>query len=347
MTLQYFPGEKELTNLITIPANDKRIGMDNFILHDSHWPKISVPSQLSWEQVHVSCKFLAAKIYQKNKERGYGIPIRLWGIPSGGAIVASLICAYAHEQIVQVENPEDATAIVDDIYDSGETLQPWISVLPCYVLVNKGPECPAVLVPASYTDSKEEFVQLPWENSVQRGERLVTRMLQMIGEDPSREGLIETPARVVRSWNELYGGYKVDPVKLLKTFEAPSDEMVVVRNILFASACEHHLLPFHGSVDVGYLPNKRIVGLSKIPRLVDAFAKRLQVQERMTSEIANTLNHALQPHGVGVVVRGYHLCSSIRGVGKPGTEMVTQSLLGLFRDEPDVRSEFLQLTHRS
>lgn len=173
-------------------------------------------------------------------------------------------------------------------------------------------------------------------------ERLVVALLRMLGEDPRREGLRETPRRVLAAWAERTSGYAQDPEHLLSTdFDSDGyDEMIVCRNIRFYSTCEHHLLPFVGLATVGYVPRHRIVGLSKLARLVECYARRLQVQERMTSQIANTMQSVLDPLGVGVVVRAQHLCMACRGVMKPEADMVTCSLTGVFR-EAVVRAEFM------
>ncbi len=175
-------------------------------------------------------------------------------------------------------------------------------------------------------------------------EQAVVQLLKYIGEDPAREGLKRTPHRVVKAYDELCSGYSMDPARILATtFNEPCDEMVIVRDLRFWSLCEHHMLPFHGMVTVGYLPRDRIVGLSKIGRLVHCFSRRLQVQERMTQEIANAIMEFLHPQGVGVIVKATHLCMEMRGV-KSGAEMVTSCLLGQFRD-PATRAEFLQMKH--
>ncbi len=176
----------------------------------------------------------------------------------------------------------------------------------------------------------------------------VRAILVAIGEDPAREGLADTPGRVERQWAELTSGYSADPaISLGTTFEVDYDEMVVVRDIAFYSLCEHHLLPFHGRVQVGYLPRGRVVGLSKIPRLVEAFAHRLQVQERMTQQIAETLMTHLDPKGVAVVVEAAHLCTMMRGVRQQEAVMITSAMLGTFRSDARTRSEFLTLISSS
>jgi len=179
-------------------------------------------------------------------------------------------------------------------------------------------------------------------------EEAVQRLLTAFGEDACREGLERTPERVARMYDELLAGYRVDPYKLINDalFEVDYNEMVIVRDIEYYSMCEHHLLPFLGRAHVGYIPNGKVIGLSKIPRVVDLFARRLQVQERMTNQIADFLNAALEPLGVAVVVEGVHLCSKIRGVKKANSKMVTSSMTGAFRNKEATRKEFLQLISR-
>jgi GTP cyclohydrolase I len=169
-------------------------------------------------------------------------------------------------------------------------------------------------------------------------------LMTNLGEDPTREGLIDTPMRVYRAWLEMLSGYEQEPEQILKMFaDANSDEMVVVSDIPFTSVCDHNMLPFIGHACVGYLPNGCVVGLSKIPRLVDAFAMRLQVQERLTEEIADAINKIITPKGVGVVIKAKHLCCGCRGVRKPEVLMTTSALRGAFKSDPATRSEFLSL----
>ena len=179
-------------------------------------------------------------------------------------------------------------------------------------------------------------------------EAALRQLFAEIGEEPQREGLRRTPERVRRMLDEVTSGYRVDMDALVNDaiFEAPFDDMVVLRDIEFFSLCEHHLLPFWGRAHVGYLPRGRIIGLSKIPRIVDAFARRLQVQERMTHEIAETLMDRLQPSGVGCVVEAAHLCAMMRGVKKAEARMVTSAMLGRFRSDHRTRGEFLSLIGR-
>jgi GTP cyclohydrolase IA len=176
-------------------------------------------------------------------------------------------------------------------------------------------------------------------------ERLVYDFLKELGEDPTREGLEKTPARVAKAYQYLTSGYgqRVEDILNDALFTEEYDEMVVVKDIDYFSMCEHHVLPFFGKAHVAYMPSRRIVGLSKIPRLVEMFSRRLQVQERLTTQIAHTINDVLQPRGVAVVIEGLHLCMLMRGVEKQNSKAVTSAMLGAFRDRPETRAEFMEL----
>lgn len=177
--------------------------------------------------------------------------------------------------------------------------------------------------------------------------KAVREILYAVGEDPDREGLQETPDRVARMYAEIFAGLHLDPaVHLRKTFTQKHDEMVLVTDIEFASCCEHHLLPFTGKAHVGYLPDGKIVGLSKLARVVEVVARRPQVQERMTEQVADLIMNELQPRGVGVIVEASHSCMTIRGVRKPGTSMRTSALRGIFKTNPATRAEFISLVRQ-
>ncbi|MHB1353386.1 MAG: GTP cyclohydrolase I FolE [Thiobacillus sp.] len=181
-------------------------------------------------------------------------------------------------------------------------------------------------------------------------EGAVRTLIAWAGDDPSREGLIDTPARVVRAYEEYFAGYLDDPAQVLaRTFSEVDgyDEMIVMTDIRFESHCEHHMAPIIGKAHVAYLPTHRVVGISKLARLVDIYAKRLQIQERMTVQIADTLNDVLQPQGVAVVIEGSHQCMTTRGVHKPGAAMVTSRMLGVFRSDVSTRREFLAMIGRT
>jgi GTP cyclohydrolase IA len=174
-------------------------------------------------------------------------------------------------------------------------------------------------------------------------EKLVRKLIGQI-DDPNREGLKDTPARVAKSFEKLYGGYNQNPKKLITVFDNEGyDEMIICRNIDFYSMCEHHMLPFFGKVYIGYLPDDKIIGLSKLPRMVEIFSRRLQNQERLTKQIADTLNTLLRPKGVGVVIKATHLCMKARGIEKENCEITTSAFTGLFKSQLNTRSEFLNL----
>ena len=176
----------------------------------------------------------------------------------------------------------------------------------------------------------------------------VKTLISWAGDDPTREGLVETPDRVIRAYREFFAGYEEDPEQVLaKTFEEVEgyDDAVIVRNIRVESHCEHHMVPILGVAHVGYIPNKRVVGISKLARIVDIFGKRLQTQETMTAQIADTINRVLEPKGVAVVIDAGHQCTSTRGIHKTESSTITSRMLGIFREKPETREEFMHLIH--
>jgi len=184
----------------------------------------------------------------------------------------------------------------------------------------------------------------------EEAEEAVRTLILWAGDDPEREGLLETPARVARSYNEFYAGYDQDPEQvLMKTFEETGgyDEMVLIRDIALDSHCEHHMVPISGKAHVAYIPNNRVVGISKLARVVEIFSKRLQIQEKMTVDIAATIDRVLKPQGVAVVIEASHQCMTTRGIRKPGADTVTSQMLGSFRDDPSTRREFLAMIRNS
>ena len=190
---------------------------------------------------------------------------------------------------------------------------------------------------------------LPSRPDRAEAERAVRTLLQWAGDDPDREGLRGTPDRVLRAYGEFFAGYREDPIKVLeRTFEetADYDEMIVVRDIRLESHCEHHMVPIIGKAHVGYLPAGRVVGISKLARVVDIFAKRLQIQEKLTAEVADTIDRVLQPRGVAVVIEATHMCMAMRGIHKTSSSTVTSRMLGGFRTDPTTRREFLTMIGR-
>ncbi|WP_420563907.1 GTP cyclohydrolase I FolE [Thalassobaculum sp.] len=184
----------------------------------------------------------------------------------------------------------------------------------------------------------------------EQAERAVRTLIEFVGENPDREGLQDTPKRVVKSYEELFSGYLYDPADILaRTFEEVEeyDEIVLLRDVRFESFCEHHMLPIIGTAHVAYFPNDRVVGISKLARVIDAYAKRMQIQERLTAQIAHAIETVLQPRGVAVVIESEHHCMSTRGVHKSGVSMVTTRMLGCFKEDPDRRREFYQLIDKA
>lgn len=275
---------------------------------------------------------------QKSAPYRSGMPI--YGIPRGGITAAYAVANAIPGAFRLVDNPKLAHAFVDDIIGTGATRDRFTTKygVPFVALFKQ----------------TDEWLVFPYERPLDGGDEsatdIVTRLLTFIGEDPTREGLKETPARVLKAWQEWGAGYKQDPASVLKTFKDGADgvdEMVIVHNIPVVSHCEHHLAPMHGMAHVGYIPNGKIVGLSKIPRLVKIFAQRLQVQERLTNQIADAMLEHLKPIGVGVTMRLEHGCMSSRGVHIHGSTTTTTALRGAMFDHPTTRAEFLQACRAS
>ena len=199
-------------------------------------------------------------------------------------------------------------------------------------------------------DTPARTSSLPDRPDREAAENAVRTLIRWAGDDPTREGLLDTPARVVRAYEEFFAGYLDDPVQILsRTFSEVEgyDEMIVMNDIRFESHCEHHMVPIIGKAHIAYLPDRRVVGISKLARLVDIYARRLQIQEKMTVQIADTLNDVLQPKGVAVVIEAAHQCMTTRGVHKPGATLVTSRMLGAFRSESATRREFLAIISRA
>jgi len=293
------------------------------------------------------CYNAAGRLWNRIKEER---PEYLYGIPRGGCLAALLVQSLAHRDgtfIPILDNPNSAqdTLIIDDLIDSGATARPF--ALEGYRIdaLYRKPHSPLDLAPGAVL--RDGWLCFPWEQGPKEGtgaEDLVTRLLQYIGEDPTRDGLKDTPKRVLKAWKDLTVGYQQDPQTILnKSFEQPHDELVVLRGIEFHSTCEHHLLPFYGTASVGYIPGQTVVGISKLARLVDCYARRLQIQERLTSQIAESIMSILKARGVGVVIKAKHSCMGCRGVMKPDSDMVTSVTTGVLREDPRARAEFMSL----
>lgn len=275
-------------------------------------------------------------------------PCAVYGIPRGGVPVAYLLAQ--RSGITAVNTPEEADFLVDDIIDSGVTADLWRTRYPekaFFALINKN----SVESICNGEESKKYlsagWLVFPWEGNEDGSiEDNIRRLLQFVGEDPARGGLLETPHRVAKAWAHWTSGYNKDPAHILKVFEDGADgcdEMVIVKDIPFYTHCEHHMAPFFGTATVAYIPDGKIVGLSKISRIVDLFARRLQVQERLTNQIADALATHLQPKGVGVVIRARHLCMESRGICQQGHHTITSALRGVLKEKPEARAEFMAL----
>lgn len=287
---------------------------------------------LSWSDIHDAVEGLADR-------HRHDPPASVYGVPSGGAPVALLVSR--HLDVPIVDTPLPNTLIVDDLVDSGRTASGYTGHR--FDALYRKPHSPAYYAPDAIEVT--DWLAFPWEKDGGDPTDAVVRLLEHIGEDPTRDGLLDTPRRVVKAWRELTVGYTMDPAEILATtFDVTCDEMITVRRVPFSSLCEHHILPFHGHATVAYIPSPggRIVGLSKLARLVDCYARRLQVQERLTAQIADAIDEHLQPIGVGVIVTASHTCMSMRGIGKPG-EMVTSKLTGALRNDAAARAEFMHL----
>lgn len=282
-------------------------------------------------------KNLIAKLAKKiDKNKFWNI----YGIPRGGyAIAIELGKLLDLDVITDEEYINGGTLVVDDLIDSGKTLSKYKNNKKAVIFV-KNKKTKLV---DYYVEEVNDWVKFPDEpeNEVQEH---ITRVMQYIGEDVSREGLIETPKRVQRAIDEIFSGYKQNPKDLMKTFtQGTCQEMVILKNCEFYSTCEHHMFPFFGHISIGYIPNKKVIGVSKLARLTDLFAKRMQIQERMTSQIADVLMKELDAKGVYVVCEGVHFCMRSRGVKKQDASMITSAVRGVFKKDAKARQEFLTL----
>lgn len=286
------------------------------------------------------------EVFERVNKIGVNTPGNVvYGVPRGGMCA----CMALGSEVQTTHLPDCATIILDDIVDSGTTRERYREEFP---------EIPfAALVDKIGEDAehfKDTWIVFPWEAHVLDGRPMeeegptdnVVRLLNFIGEDPKRDGLRDTPRRVLKALQEMTAGYYMDAKEILgRVFEQEHDEMIISKGIRFSSLCEHHMLPFTGVAAVGYVPSGgKIVGLSKLARVVNVFARRLQVQERLTSQIADAVQDALSPQGVAVVMKAHHSCMGCRGANQPDSEMVTSCMYGLFREDAAARAEFLRLS---
>lgn len=268
-------------------------------------------------------------IFQKITEKKHLLEFKkIFGVPKNGTILAFMIAQY-NVPCEVVMNVIEADVIVDDLIDSGQTKESY---------AKHGIEFVAL-----FEKREGVWLKFPWETESDI-ESAVIRQIEFIGENVKREGLRDTPARVIRSWSKLYGGYHDNPAEILHTtFNEKYDEVVLVRDIELYSTCEHHLLPFFGKCHIAYIPDKKIVGVSKLVRLMECFARRMQIQERLVNLIADSIQEHLTPKAVGVVIEAQHFCMTARGVEKQKSIMVTSALRGQFLTDVNARQEFLTL----
>ena len=293
---------------------------------------------LSHRDIESLCMKLGAYISIKHLW-GHVRPAKLYPIPRGGIAAAYAFVRRFNFEIT--DDPQDADFFFDDIIDSGATMEKWCDAYPgkpFLALIDKtSPDC----------EYKGDWIVFPWEVE---GESditdNITRVLQYIGEDVEREGLHDTPKRVAKAFGDWFSGYGRDPAEVLKVFEDGAedyDQMIVVKDIPIYSKCEHHMADIFGTVTIAYIPDGKIVGLSKLSRLADIFARRLQVQERLTNQIASSLQEHLAPKGVGVILKARHMCMESRGICQQGHHTITTSLTGVFLNEAATRAEFMAL----
>lgn len=289
--------------------------------------------ELNNKQLEELVAKLAVKI-DKTKVRN------IYGIPRGGYAIAILLGSMLEKPIiVSKEDILKDTLIVDDLIDSGKTLSEYPNNQKAVLFVKHGKTNQVDY----YVKEVNDWVKFPDEPQEEVQEH-ITRVMQYIGEDVSREGLLETPKRVQNAIDEIFSGYNQDPDTLMKVFKDGScQEMVILKNCEFYSTCEHHMFPFFGHISIGYIPNGKVIGISKLARLVDCFAKRMQIQERMTSQIADTIVEKLNPLGVIVICEGVHFCMRSRGVKKQDASMITSAVRGIFKEDSKARQEFLSL----
>lgn len=285
--------------------------------------------KVSWDEIFTKLETFSDWAFKHfpHKETGSISILKIYGVPKNGMLLTAFLKPYCG--FLKVTHLiEEADIILDDIIASGRTrdkYKKWFPEKPFYALYN--------------VSEKPEWLEFPWEEETDT-EDLIVRQIEYIGEDPLRKGLIDTPKRVVTMWDEIYSGYNQEVN--LTTFELVDvNEMIILKGIDFYSVCEHHLLPFFGKVAIGYLPQGGlVVGVSKLIRLIEKYSKRLQIQERMTMQIATVLMDVLKPLGVGVVVEAQHLCMMMRGVQSQNSVLTTNTMLGLFGSERGVKEEF-------
>lgn len=299
--------------------------------------------KLTHGHVHQLVQEMAEELTMSFTKTALDEGIKIYPIPRGGIPVAYALSRFMPNVRI-VDLPELADAFVDDLIDSGATEERYCDEFPETVFT-------ALLDKRDDITYRDSWVVFPWETADEEAgiEDNIRRIMQYIGEDPDREGLQETPARVAKAMSHWYSGYGKNPKDVMKVFKDGSegcDEMVVVEDIPFFSNCEHHMAPFFGTATIAYIPNGKILGISKIPRLLDIFARRMQVQERLTNQVAEAMMEELSPLGVGVLINARHLCMESRGIEKSGTSTTTIALRGAFKEQASTRNEFMLIARK-
>jgi len=283
------------------------------------------------------------EIYKRLKEvkqhHGSNSIISVYGVPKGGMILAGFLVGKYSEYFKMCDNPNECDLILDDLFDSGGTYEKYKNYLkPFIFLFNKQEE----------KRLKNKWIIFPWERDHPNGEENVQqniiRQLQYIGEDTNREGLKETPNRILKSYTELYAGYDKDPKELFTVFESEGyDQIILLKDFEMYSMCEHHMLPFFGKCHVAYIPDKKVIGISKLARLVEIYSRRLQIQERIGKQVTMDLMEYLQPLGAACIIEAKHMCMCMRGVNKQNSIMTTSSMRGVFMDDRSAKEELMNL----
>ena len=281
---------------------------------------------LSWETLRERASQIAKELIELFSLQKYSFikfsQFTLYGVPRGGIFAACLVSDALHERGVicrMAETPDEASIFIDDVIDSGQTRKDYRAIYekkPFLALINKT---------GRDKKWKEKWVVFPWERMADETgpAENIRRIIEYIGDDPDREGLKETPERVIRSYKELFGGYKQKPDEIIKVFDSNGyDEMVMVKNIEFYSTCEHHMLPFYGKAHIAYIPNEKIIGASKLARILEIYARRLQIQERLCQQVTEVLDGMIKPEGSACIIEAQHLCMTGRGVGKQNSIMI-------------------------
>lgn len=297
---------------------------------------------IDYETLIKDSKELAKKIPKEKYDS-------VFGIPNGGILPAFIIAQELGLPLIQKKQITLDTLIVDDLIDSGKTIEELnkncagrygVAVL---YKKEKSPEVNYFL-----KEVGNDWINLPHEDSNFAIENNIIRLLEFLGEDPKREGLKDTPKRVIKSYLELFSGYKKNVKDVLTVFDGENyDQMILLKDIELYSTCEHHMLPFVGKCHIAYIPNSKVIGLSKLARVVEVFSRRLQVQERLTTQIAEALQEVLNPKGVAVVIEAQHFCMKARGVNKQNSVMKTAHLTGIFKTQKETRQEFYSIINKS